>query len=161
MTRKPGDAQATVLGKLIERVRREHKLTTTTLAMLSGLTDAQVNALEEGHAEAFIDPAHQTDCARRIAMAMGLPENHFLEIAPPATSAQRVIRDAARPPSAEQLTREAWAHLPVADLKVLSTLRSLDSPLAPQQRRRGSPLLIALGISLILTGLMLGLTLLR
>jgi len=101
--------QTTVLGKMIERVRREHHLSTVTLAMLSGLSDAQIRAIEEGASHTFVDEAHRIDCARRIAIAMGLPETY-------------------------------------------SEL---------QQRRSGSPMLIALILALLLAGLILGLSLLR
>ena len=154
-------AQITVSGKLIERVRREHKLTTATLAMLSGLEDAQVKAIEEGSDSAFVDEAHRIDCARRIALAMGLPDHHFLQMSSSATSGQRNVRQTILPSSPEQLPREAWEQLPVAHLKVIAALRAIDYPSAPEQRRRGSPLVIALGVSLILTGLMLGLAFLH
>lgn len=149
--------QITVLDKLIERVRHEHKLTTATLALLSGVTNAQVKAIEEGIAEAFVDDAHRIDCARRIAVAMGLPENHFLQIKSAAANTQGVVRQAALLSSPDSLQREAWEHLPVAELKVLANLRTTDYPSVPEQRRQGSPLLIALLVSLALTALMLGL----
>ncbi len=163
MTRgiKSSRAQITVPGKLIERARREHKLTTATLAMLSGLEDAQVKAIEEGSDSAFVDEAHRIDCARRIAMAMGLPDHHFLQIPSSAASSQRIVGQTALTSSAELMPRDAWEQLPVADLKVLTTLRAIDYPSAPQQRRRGSPLLVALLVSLILTALMLVLGLLH
>lgn len=154
-------AQITVPGKLIERVRREHKLTTATLAMLSGLEDAQVKAIEEGSDSAFVDEAHRIDCARRIALAMGLPDHHFLQMSSSEASAQRNVRQTVLPSSPEWLPREAWEQLPAAHLRVLAALRAIDNPSAPEQRRRGSPLVIALGLSLILTALMLGLAFLR
>jgi transcriptional regulator with XRE-family HTH domain len=154
-------AQITVPGKLIERVRREHKLTTATLAMLSGLEDAQVKAIEEGSDSAFVDEAHRIDCARRIALAMGLPDHHFLQMSSSEASAQRNVRQTVLPSSPEWLPREAWEQLPAAHLRVLAALRAIDNPSAPEQRRRGSPLVIALGVSLILTALMLGLVFLR
>ena len=135
-------AQITVPGKLIERVRREHKLTTATLAMLSGLEDAQVKAIEEGSDSAFVDEAHRIDCARRIALAMGLPDHHFLQIPPSAARTQRIVRQTALSSSPELLPRDAWQQLPVAHLKVLDALRAIDYPSAPEQRRRGSPLLV-------------------
>jgi transcriptional regulator with XRE-family HTH domain len=152
--------QLIVLGKLIEQVRREHKLTIATLAMLSGLTDAQIKGIEEDNTTAFVDDAHRIDCARRIAIAMGLPEHHFLDNHA-STSAQSVLTKKTRPPVPQQLTRDAWESLPVADLKVLAKLRTIDHPSAPEQRRHGSPFLIALLVSLLLATLMLGLTFVR
>lgn len=152
--------QLIVLGKLIEQVRREHKLTIATLAMLSGLTDAQIKGIEEDNTTAFIDDAHRIDCARRIAIAMGLPEHHFLDNHASA-SAQRVLTQKTRSSVPQQLARGAWESLPVADLKVLAKLRTIDYPSAPEQRRHGSPFLIALLVSLLLATLMLGLTFVR
>lgn len=157
--RKTG-GQVTVLGKLIERVRREHKLTTATLAMLSGLTDAQVKGIEEDDMTAFVDDAHRIDCARRIAIAMGLPDNHFLE-KHLTTHAQRFVPQKTRISSSKPLPRDAWENLPAADLKVLAKLRAIDDPGTPEQRRHGSPLLIALVVSLLLATVILGLATLR
>ena len=157
---KKTGVQVTVLGKLIERVRREHKLTTATLAMLSGLTDAQIKGIEEDSMIPFIDEAHRIDCARRIAIAMGLAEHHFLE-KHIATNAQRVVTQKTLSSAPEQLPRDVWENLPIADLKVLAKLRLIDSPVAPEQRRHGSPLLIALVVSLLLATVMLGLATLR
>ncbi len=146
--------QLTVLGKQVERARREHKLSISILAMLSGLTDAQVQGIEESTSAAFVDEAHCIDCARRIAIAMGLPPEHFLQI-DAATAAQPTdIRQRA----GNRLPRAAWEHLPVAGLDALSGLRATEVPDAPvDQRRQGSPLLIALVIALVLTGLLFAL----
>jgi predicted transcriptional regulator len=162
MTRytKKNGAQIIVLGKQIERVRREHKLTTATLAMLAGLTDAQIKGIEEDDITAFIDDAHRIDCARRIAIAMGLSEDHFLEHLA-SNSGQRVLPQQKSALVAEQLSRDAWENLPVADLKVLAKLRSIDQPVTPEQRRHGSPLLIALLASLLIAALILGLAFLH
>jgi len=157
---KQTGVQITVLGKLIERVRREHKLTTATLAMLSGLTDAQIKGIEDDSMTPFVDEAHRIDCARRIAIAMGLPDHHFLE-KQVATSAQRVVAQKALPSASEPLPRNAWENLPIADLKVLAKLRTIDAPVAPEQRRHGSPLLIALVVSLLLAALIVGLAFAR
>ena len=149
-----------VLGKLIERVRHDHKLTTATLAMLSGLADVQIKSIEEDDMSAFVDDAHRIDCARRIAIAMGLPEHHFLENHESISSggvASQKTNDA----TPKQLSRDAWESLPVADLKVLAKLRSISFPSAPEQRRQGSPLLVALLVSLLLAALILSLALLR
>ncbi len=158
-TKKIG-AQIIVLGKQIELVRREHKLTTATLAMLAGLTDAQIKGIEEDDITAFIDDAHRIDCARRIAIAMGLSEDHFLEQLA-SNSGQRVLPQKKSASVTEQLSRDAWENLPVADLKVLAKLRSIDQPVTPERRRNGSPLLIALLASLLIATLILGLAFLH
>jgi hypothetical protein len=54
-----------------------------------------------------------------------------------------------------------WGHLPVAELKVLGSVRATEPLPELQQRRSGSPMLIALILALLLAGLILGLSLLR
>jgi len=148
----------TVLGKMIERVRREHHLSTVTLAMLAGLSDAQIRAIEEGASHAFVDEAHRVDCARRIAIAMGLPDTYFLQT-DNLPAEQRAAPP--EPTPSDAISRAMWGHLPVASLKVLSSVRGID-PLPPsQQRRTGSPMLLALILALLLAGLIIGLRLLR
>ena len=143
--------QAEVLGKDIERARREHKLSTTVLAMLAGLTDTQVQAIEEGSSSAFVNEAHRIDCARRIAVAMGFDAERFLHFDQPPVQPRRIVQHAQR----GSLPRDSWEHLPVASLDVLSTLRATDLPAAATEQRRGSPVVIALLVALALAGLML------
>lgn len=150
--------QTSVLGKMIERVRREHHLSTVTLAMLAGLSDAQIRAIEEGASHAFVDEAHRIDCARRIALAMGLPETYFLQT-DNLPAEQRATTPAPTPP--DEMSRSLWGHLPVAELKVLASLRSTEALPPVQQRRSGSPMLVALILALLLAVLILGLSLLR
>lgn len=150
--------QTTVLGKMIERVRREHHLSTVTLAMLAGLSDTQIRAIEEGASHTFVDEAHRVDCARRIAIAMGLPETYFLQT-DNLPAEQRATPIEAAP--VDGIGRAMWGHLPVAELKVLAAVRTADPLSEPQQRRSGSPMLIALILALLLSGLILGLSLLR
>ncbi len=145
--------QATVLGKEIERARREHKLSTTVLAMLAGLTDAQVQAIEEGSSSAFVNEEHRIDCARRLAVAMGMEPDRFLQFDAPPLPGQR-IGNHVRP---RGLPRNSWAHLPAASLDVLASLRSAELPPAPAELRRGSPIVIALLVALALAALMLAL----
>ncbi len=149
--------QATVLGKDIERARREHKLSMTVLAMLAGLTDAQVQAIEEGSAAAFVNEAHRIDCARRIAVAMGFEADRFLQSDEPLVQPRRIINDAQKHARQRGLPRDNWEHLPVASLSVLATLRSAELPSPAQEQRRGSPVVIALLAALVLAGLMLAL----
>ncbi len=148
-----GNASATVLAKDIERARREHKLSTTVLAMLAGLTDAQVQAIEEGSASAFVNDAHRIDCAQRIAVAMGFAPDRFLQRDAPPVQPRRIIK----PASLRGMPREHWEHLPVASLDVLATLRATELPLPTVEQRRGSPMVVALLVALVLAGLMLAL----
>ena len=145
--------QAGVLGKEIERARREHKLSTTVLAMLAGLTDAQVQAIEEGSTSAFVNEAHRIDCARRIAVAMGFEADRFLQFDEPLVQPRRVINHAPQ----RGLPRDGWEHLPVAALDVLATLRTTELSAAPSEQRRGSPVVISLVVALALAALMLAL----
>ncbi len=159
-------AQPLVLGKEVERARREHKLSTSILAMLSGLTDAQVQAIEEGGLSAFVNHEHRAECARRIALAMGLPPEHFLQADPsaasPAIAAMPVPRRIVQQNSGTRLAREAWEHLPVAGLDVLAKLRATEMPAAAAvQRRHGSPLILAMLLALALAGLLVALAMLH
>lgn len=139
-----------VLGREIERARREHKLSPSILAMLAGLSEQQVQAIESDGDGGFITAAHRIDCARRIAVALGLPRDHFLQQTPsPSPSG------AARPVG--DIPREQWQHLPMAALDLLAGLPSCGLPPAPEQRRQGSPMLIALVLCIMLAGLMLAL----
>lgn len=141
-------ALPSVLGRQIERTRREHKLSVSILAMLSGLGDQQVQSLESGNDEGFVNDAHRVDCARRVAQALGLPRDHFL---------QQEGADAIVPNSAPEsgLAREHWQHLPLASLDVLSSLPACELPPAAEQRRGGSPMLAALALCIVLAGLLL------
>ncbi len=148
-----GHLQATVLGKEIERARREHKLSTTVLAMLAGLNDAQVQAIEEGSSSAFVNEEHRIDCARRLAVAMGLEPDRVLQFdASPLE--EHFIVNPVRP---RGLPRSSWEHLPAASLDVLATVRAAELPPAPTELRRGSPVVIALLVALVLAALMLAL----
>ncbi len=148
-----GSASASVLGKDIDRARREHKLSTPVLAMLAGLPDAQVQAIEEGGASAFVNEAHRIDCAQRIAVAMGFAPDRFLQFDTPPVPARRIINHV----SSRGLPRDHWEHLPVASLDVLATLRATELPAPPAEQRRGSPMVVALLVVLVLAGLMLAL----
>ena len=145
--------QASVLGQEIARARREHKLATTVLAMLAGLTDAQVQAIDEGSTASFVNEAHRIDCARRIAVAMGFEADHFLQFDEPPVQPRRIINQA----PIRGLPRDGWEHLPVASLDVLATLRATDLPPAAAEQRRGSPFVISLLVALALVVLMLAL----
>lgn len=148
-----------VLGRQIERARREHKLSPSILAMLAGLTEQQVHAIEQGGDDGFVNEAHRIDCARRIAVALGLPREQFLQ-----AEAAGAESPAAGSPAQEGSTgvpREQWQHLPLAALDVLASMRACELPAPPIERRRsGSPMLVALLVCAALSLLMLGLTLL-
>jgi hypothetical protein len=52
------------------------------LSGLSGLTEIQVQSLEEGvnKENCFVDDAHAIDCAKRVADSLGLSQNYFLNL---------------------------------------------------------------------------------
>lgn len=149
----------TVVGRQIERVRREHNLSASILAMLAGLTEQQINSIEQDTVEGFVNNAHRIDCARRIALALGLQRDHFLQQAPPPSN------DAPAPASdsaVQGVPREQWQHMPLASLTVLAPLRGCVLPPAATERRRvGAPMLVALLVCTALAGLMLALSLAR
>ena len=80
---------AQVLSKKIHRARRDHRLSISILAMLAGLTEEQVQSLETDAPEGFIEEAHRVHCASRLAVALGYPEDHFLEHHTPAAAPDR------------------------------------------------------------------------
>lgn len=148
-----------VTGKQLERARREHKLSVSILAMLSGLSEQQVQQLEAESDGAFINQAHRIDCARRLAVAMGYAPDQFLQF---DKSSPAVTLKHGRPDA--QLPREVWQHLPEAQLEALATLSAIDRPAPPALKAgnsSGSPMIIALLVAIILGGLMLGMSLLR
>ncbi len=148
-----------VLGRQIERARREHKLSPSILAMLAGLTEQQVHAIEQGGDDGFVNEAHRIDCARRIAVALGLPREQFLQAEADGTevaAGEGTVQD-----GTSGVPREKWQHLPLAALDVLTSLRACALPPPPTERRRsGSPMLVALLACTALSLLMLGLLLL-
>ncbi len=163
-----------VLGRQIERARREHKLSPSILAMLAGLTEQQVQAIEQGGDDGFVNEAHRIDCARRIAVALGLPREHFLQDeaagaeATATAAGEAAMADGARDEKRDEkrdgtrgVPREQWQHLPLASLEVLAPLRACAlPPPATERRRSGSPMLVALLVCVALSLLMLGLSLL-
>lgn len=140
----------TVLGHQLERTRREHKLSVSVLAMLASLSDQQVQSLESGGDKGFVNDAHRIDCARRVALALGLPRDHFLPPENAGPEASPVAPDSGVP-------REQWQHLPLASLDVLSGLSTCELPPATEQRRSGSPMLVGLALCIVLAGLLLAL----
>ncbi len=148
-----------VLGRQIERSRRDHKLSPSILAMLAGLTEQQVLAIEQGGDDGFVNEAHRIDCARRIAVALGLPREHFLQAEAEITAGRPA--DVLAPDGSAGVPREQWQHLPLAALDVLASTRACALAPPPTERRRsGSPMLVALLVCVALSLLMLGVSLL-
>ena len=70
-----------VLCQKVLQARHDHFLQIDDLAALSGLSEVQIKSLEEGSIKnnCFIDESHTIDCAKRLAISLGFPENHFLK----------------------------------------------------------------------------------
>ena len=69
-----------ILSKKILQARHDHFLQVSDLSGLSGLTDVQIQALEEGFNKdnCFVDDAHAVDCVKRVANCLGFSKNYFL-----------------------------------------------------------------------------------
>ena len=64
--------------RLIE-ARYEHGLSVSELGILTGLTDIQINELENGQeGKAFVEHEHRIDCVKRVAEALGINYDQFL-----------------------------------------------------------------------------------
>ena len=63
----------------LTEVRYEHGLSISELSMLTGLTEMQINELENGkEGNAFVEYEHRIDCVKRVAEALGINYGQFL-----------------------------------------------------------------------------------
>ena len=155
MTRPTPSAQ--VLSKKIHRARRDHRLSISIMAMLAGLTEEQVQSLESDALAGFIEEAHRVHCACRLAVALGYPEDYFLEHHTPATVLEHLSNTRFDIPKAD------WNGLPAAELKILENVQKINLPasseLFAQTARRATAAsaapLIATLVALIFLGLSL------
>ncbi len=68
-----------VIGKEIRQARTDHFLDTSELCSLVGLTEEQLDSLEnERNYDSFVDLDHRVDCARRLSVFFGFQEDKFL-----------------------------------------------------------------------------------
>lgn len=148
---------AQVLSKKIHRARRDHRLSISILAMLAGLTEEQVQSLETDAPQGFIEEAHRVHCACRLAVALGYPEDHFLEHHTPAAAPERASSTRFDIPKAD------WHGLAAAELTILDGVQKINLPasseLFAQNARRytaasAAPLIATL-VALIFLGLSL------
>lgn len=118
-----------ILAKHIQRTRRDHRLGLGILAMLAGLSEQQVQSLENDGQAGFLGEAHRIDCARRLAIALGYPADHFLA---PATQPVATAGDSTT------LPRSEWANLPAASLTILDSEQSVQTDVLPAAETAGS-----------------------
>ena len=69
----------TVNCRRITEARYEHGLSISELSILTGLTEMQINELENGkEGSAFVEYEHRIDCVKRVAEALGINYDQFL-----------------------------------------------------------------------------------
>ena len=69
----------TVNFRRLAEVRYEHGLSVSELGILAGLTEVQINELENGkEGKAFVEHEHRIDCVKRVAEALGINYDQFL-----------------------------------------------------------------------------------
>ena len=63
----------------LTEARYEHGLSISELSILTGLTEMQINELENGkEGNAFVEYEHRIDCVKRVAEALGINYDRFL-----------------------------------------------------------------------------------
>ena len=69
----------TVNFRRLTEARYEHGLSVSELSILTGLTEMQINELENGkEGNAFVEHEHRIDCVKRVAEALGINYDQFL-----------------------------------------------------------------------------------
>ena len=69
----------TVNFRRLAEARYEHGLSVSELGILTGLTEMQINELENGKkGSAFVEYEHRIDCVKRVAEALGINYDQFL-----------------------------------------------------------------------------------
>ena len=60
-------------------VRHDHGLSISELSMMTGLTEEQIDELENGKkGNSFVEHGHRIDCVKRVAAALGANYDQFL-----------------------------------------------------------------------------------
>ena len=71
--------KTTINFKRLTEARHEHGLSVSELSIITGLTERQINQLENGKDEnAFVEHEHRIDCVKRVAEALALNYDQFL-----------------------------------------------------------------------------------
>ena len=69
----------TINFRRLTEARYEHGLSVSELSMITGLTEKQINELENGkEGNAFVEHEHRIDCVKRVAEALGINYDQFL-----------------------------------------------------------------------------------
>ena len=69
----------TVNFRRLTEARYEHGLSVSELSIITGLTEMQINELENGkEGNAFVEHEHRIDCVKRVAEALGINYDQFL-----------------------------------------------------------------------------------
>ena len=69
----------TVNFRRLTEARYEHGLSVSELSMITGLTENQINELENGKkGNSFVEHEHRIDCVKRVAEALGINYDQFL-----------------------------------------------------------------------------------
>ena len=69
----------TVNFRRLTEARYEHGLSVSELSIITGLTEMQINELENGkEGKAFVEHEHRIDCVKRVAEALGINYDQFL-----------------------------------------------------------------------------------
>ena len=69
----------TVNFRRLAEARYEHGLSVSELSMITGLTENQINELENGReGNSFVEHEHRIDCVKRVAEALGINYDQFL-----------------------------------------------------------------------------------
>ena len=69
----------TINFRRIIEVRYEHGLSQSELSILAGLTEEQINELENGKkGNSFVENEHRIDCVKRVAEALGINYDQLL-----------------------------------------------------------------------------------
>ena len=69
----------TVNFKRLTEARYEHGLSISELSILTGLTEMQINELEnDKEGNAFVEYEHRIDCVKRVADVLGINYDQFL-----------------------------------------------------------------------------------
>ena len=69
----------TVNFRRLTEARYEHGLSISELSMITGLTENQINELENGkEGNSFVEYEHRIDCVKRVAEALGINYDQFL-----------------------------------------------------------------------------------
>ena len=74
--------KTTINFKRLTEARHEHGLSVSELSIITGLTERQINQLENGKDEnAFVEHEHRIDCVKRVAEALAVNYDRFLSSA--------------------------------------------------------------------------------